>query len=895
MEDTRVDILNIIDEWIDDVDSPNLFWLRGHPGTGKSTIATTVRDRLQHAGRLGSSFFFRREDFTLQTPEALWCSVAYDLAQQYPSIRRVVVDQLKLHNIDPDGSDHDLILNQLIVVLLGVPLHIDPKKLPVVVIDALDECGGGREQARSYQKKLLLALTKWQLLLTRVKIFVTSRDEGDIGLVLGKEGLSSRILDVGLNVSEATSRDIEKYFKHNFDEICQSLEIKDPWPTESQLQLLTHTAAGLFIWASTVIKLVEGGPPKMELDQILKMITIGESSTDHLAQLYEDILTSKFSKPTLISLFIEVAGTVIVARTPLSLEDLLKLLPALDPDNVKWVCSQLKSVLKIQGGLRFLHQSFVDFLVAISANFKFHCSRQHHEQRLASACFSTMERTLHFNMGNIQTSYLRNDDIPDLLHSIPVHLKYSSQFWGAHLKNCVPEALMGSKVGEFMKFQLLYWLEVMSIGQMVGKAAESLELLIAWSADNCDSELRKRANDALSFVRSFGTPISMAVPHIYLSALVLAPENSITRETYLQQVPGVVKLNTGGDLTWPSLQGVLRGHNDWVMSIAFSPDGRQIVSGSTDRTVRIWDAESQQQIGEPFIGHNGYVLSVAFSANGRQIVSGSEDKTVWIWDAESQQQIGRPLTGHDGLVRSVAFSPDSRQIVSGSNDKTVCIWDAKSQQQIGQPLIGHDGWVLSVAFLPESRHIVSGSADSTVRIWDAESQQQIGEPLIGHNGYVLSVAFSSDGRQIVSGSSDKTARIWDAESQQQIGEPLIGHGDSGTSVAFSPDGRQVISSSKDYTLNMWDMSQHYTMDHTPSNLPITILQPETNCLSPALTLQPDGWLVGPNAELLLWIPNQLISRLPRKFLLGICGGPPLIIFETKTFHHGEQWTRCKTG
>jgi WD40 repeat protein len=119
-----------------------------------------------------------------------------------------------------------------------------------------------------------------------------------------------------------------------------------------------------------------------------------------------------------------------------------------------------------------------------------------------------------------------------------------------------------------------------------------------------------------------------------------------------------------------------------VSSVAFSPNGRHIVSGSWDKTVRIWDSESQQQIGHPLSGHAKEVSSVAFSPNGRHIVSGSWDKTVCIWDSESQQQIGQPLSGHADPVSPVAFSPNAGPIISGSQAKKIHILDADGQQQI---------------------------------------------------------------------------------------------------------------------------------------------------------------------------------------------------------------------
>ena len=263
--------------------------------------------------------------------------------------------------------------------------------------------------------------------------------------------------------------------------------------------------------------------------------------------------------------------------------------------------------------------------------------------------------------------------------------------------------------------------------------------------------------DAICFVDVFSKPISQSVPHIYLSALAFAPRMSMIPQYYASLYPSADVLKADRPSSWLDIQPTLAGHTAGVESVAFSPDGARIASGSDDKTIQLWDAKTGAAIGQPLRGHTNWVRSVAFSPDGARIASGSDDKTIRLWDAKTGATIGKPLQGHTAPVYSVAFSPDGARIASGSGDKTIQLWDAKTGAAIGEPLQGHTRWVGSVAFSPDGACIASGSADKTIRLWDAKTGAAIGEPR-EHTRSVQHVEFSPDGVSLC--SYDMTLQLW---------------------------------------------------------------------------------------------------------------------------------------
>jgi WD40 repeat protein len=250
----------------------------------------------------------------------------------------------------------------------------------------------------------------------------------------------------------------------------------------------------------------------------------------------------------------------------------------------------------------------------------------------------------------------------------------------------------------------------------------------------------------------------------------------------------------------PACIAVLEGHRRGVFAVSFAFDGNRVVSGSWDKSLRIWEAESGECI-RVLTGHENLVTSVALSPDGRKIVSGSNDNTVRIWDGESGECL-RVLTGHENWVTSVALSPDGNRVVSGCGDKSLRIWDAESGECL-QVLTGHENMVNSVVVSPDGRRIVSGSSDTTLRIWDIESGECL-RLLKGQNP-VIAVSVTSDGKRIISGSGGSNMlRIWDMESGKCL-HLLEGHEDLVTSLATTPEGRIIISGSQDQSLRIWEL------------------------------------------------------------------------------------------
>ncbi|WP_413174371.1 protein kinase domain-containing protein [Anabaena azotica] len=333
------------------------------------------------------------------------------------------------------------------------------------------------------------------------------------------------------------------------------------------------------------------------------------------------------------------------------------------------------------------------------------------------------------------------------------------------------------------------------------------------------------SNKKLKKVLLTSAIVGLVVTQIYgYARSVLFPTNSIS---VIAKSPRSI-----------SLEKTLSGHSQSVISVAYSPNGQTLASGSADDTIKLWDVTTGNLL-QTLSGHS---YRVAFSPDGQTLASINReitDETIKLWDVRTGNLL-QTLSGHSYGVSSVAFSPDGQTLASGSRDKTIKLWDVRTGN-ILQTLSGHSYWVNSVAFSPDGQTLASsGSTDNTIKLWNVRTGNllqtltarssmvafspdgqtlasgneyniiklwnvttgKLLQTITGHSDGVFSVAFSPDGQTLASGSRDKTIKLWDVRTGKLL-QTITGHSDWVFSLAFSPDGQTLASGGRDKTIKIW--------------------------------------------------------------------------------------------
>lgn len=280
------------------------------------------------------------------------------------------------------------------------------------------------------------------------------------------------------------------------------------------------------------------------------------------------------------------------------------------------------------------------------------------------------------------------------------------------------------------------------------------------------------------------------------------------------------------------LKGELDAHTGWVTQIATTPqDPNRLLSCSRDKTLIVWEInDGESEIGtakKVLTGHNHFVSDVVMSSDGQFALSGSWDKTLRLWDL-SAGKTTRQFTGHTKDVLSVAFSADNRQIVSGSRDNTIKLWNTLGQCKYTIQDDSHSEWVSCVRFSPNTQNpiIVSCGWDAMVKVWNL-TNCKIKTNHMGHKGYLNTVTVSPDGSLCASGGRDGQAMLWDLNEGKHL--YTLDGSDTINALCFSPN-RYWLCAATGASIKIWDLESKSVVD---------TLTPESHVSLSTKTKQPD--------------------------------------------------------
>lgn len=310
-----------------------------------------------------------------------------------------------------------------------------------------------------------------------------------------------------------------------------------------------------------------------------------------------------------------------------------------------------------------------------------------------------------------------------------------------------------------------------------------------------DNERRAVRNAAVSHSVALASGARETNTHNQIEAVALALE-SVT----ISDPPGLSQRVLAEMVYQPGAKRLLRGHTQYVTSVAYNADGTRAVSGDEAGNMIVWDVATGEIVLR-LEAHQDEITGVTYSPDDTLIATSSNDDSVRVWEAETGK-IRFVLTGHTDRVLDVAFSPDGLLLASAGRDEVAILWDSTTGEQIAA-LEGHRDRVHAVAFSPDGKLLATASRDQSIILWDLETRKML-RSLEGHTDAVNTLAFSPDGRQLATGAADNQVIVWDV-SFGGINRELSQHTRSIQSVAFSPDGSTLLTGSDDQTVRWWSL------------------------------------------------------------------------------------------
>ncbi|KAG8732253.1 hypothetical protein FRC11_014842, partial [Ceratobasidium sp. 423] len=503
-ENTRTQILVDSMAWADNPDGAKIYWMNGMAGTGKTTIAYSLCERLEAAGQLAASFFCTRTSRECSEAKRIIPTVAYQLARRSAPFRDALCGVL-----DKDPDIGTLNTTSQFDSLLAKPL-VESKELmtrnQVVVIDALDECDN------PHAVKIVLDILFRYAADLPVKFFVTSRPEPTI-----RSSMMSGIAECNRPHSILYLHEIEKSLVQADIELYLKDELKDMLPAHcADIEELAEQAGNLFIYAATAVRYIrptgKAVNSRQRLKTILEVNNQSNKSMSAIDTLYSTILSAAIHdtslEPNEQKSIQAVLWTAICACEPVLIDTLAALCDLDQTDAAVSALEPLRSVLHVSDHnhlVTTLHASFPDFMFTEERSQEFFCDRSIHDQFLARRCLDIMKAQLRFNICKLESSFILDDEIPDLKarveSRISLELFYTSRFWVDHLSQGGAPSSLFELLYEFLSQRLLFWMEVLNLKKCIVVGAVASTKAHMWlRASDASPELIALARDAQIFV-----------------------------------------------------------------------------------------------------------------------------------------------------------------------------------------------------------------------------------------------------------------------------------------------------------------------------------------------------------------------------------------------------------
>ena len=873
---TRKDVLWQIDHWLSDKQDQRIFWLNGLAGTGKSTIAQTFAETSFADGKLGASFFCSRDFEDRSNIQNIFPTLAFQLAYRYHQFREELLPVLRAN---PEIGQASL-CSQLEKVIIGPLRAISISTL--IIIDALDECKD--EQPAS---AILSVLSRYIDKIPKVKFFITGRPETQIRTGFRLELLRpiTEVLKLHDVEQSSVDSDIKLFLENHLSNIAKTrsnCDFTEDWPSSYDIDILCKKAAGLFIYASTVVKFV-ASPHHLPTERLTLIISLPQSTAHEgklgVDALYTQVLQHAFlgvglDEHEIYSHFKLVVGAVLLLFYPLSRKALSELLENCGtPSHISNAIRSLHSLLLIPENevdpIRVFHKSFPDFLTDPERcrDQRFFVDPSLHHIDILFSCLNFMREKLRMNICNLwyNETLSEVEDLPTRREIyIGSTLEYVCKFWTKHLAK-VPSngphvKQVQEAINDFFTICLLPWIEVLSLTENLTLGVYALHDVDQWYllvSYTCICQLLffmclqtgmpcKWTNDSQRFLLTNFDDIKHTPAKIYYYFQLLSPSSSWLHEWYTAELLNGAHVVKGCPDKWGTCSRITTLEH----SITALTSKKDIVTVGLDSgNIIILDAVTGSSR-SVLSGHTGSVVSLAFSLGGTLLVSGDSNSIIKLWDIQTG---GAIKTFHNRAYKvcTVAISSDTLTIASGTDNNGICLWNVRTgklhriinTQERGRNTIA------CIQFPPTaSKQLISVSSSGNVQHWDTNGRK-IGLPTAGYH-----IAFSFDGKHFVlCGRGLPTVRN---SSSGAVAVTLPSPHRDFSCCCFSPSG-EFIAGVTNATVYVWNITSTYssaflTGTFTPYNSKIFSLSYSSSLISAYSDNTIRFWQTSDNP------PNQIV-------------------------------------